>query len=723
MPAPRPNAASPLPPLPETMPPAPDPGFPGGYADAAQGPGGEGSPGANDGVINPIRIPPHFILRSLRAGCWLINYTPTGSRTLSYDGTMRIETTAQGRTSSGDLSQRPIIPISLNPLRTILGAGPSPAGGIPILSRLRYRYYVRVTQLLEHFTTGGSFPLGFELHRFTAATGAWALDGAFTATMTWIAAPSGYPAANSYLEGDVRNTAGAVVGRLKMGWVSPRLRRVSVEIDAVAGSERPQDNGTGIGWAQVFDAVNWEGNVVYSDTNVAEPSGAAWSDAEMHAAMLARRDAVSLDSQWRYHILAVKTIDSTPRGIMYDAGGTDSNNVPREGVGIATNWTIPNTAEWGQVRGQRFGATPSVFFRTAVHELGHAFGLYHNTIDNGFMNTTDVIAANATASQPFPTNISWAYAANDLKRLRHFPDIFVRPGGTAFGTASSTAPLITPDDEDVTITGLELRVTPLLGEAPIGAPIRVKLQLANIDDAPIATPATLSLKSEFVRGWVTDPSGVIRSFSSMVRCIEERPMRVLEPGETVEHDMTLMRGAEGALFPAGGLFTITAEVRWEAEDGGDAIVRGETTVLVTGAQNAGHAAAAHTVLATPDAHVVLVVGGDHLEEGIAAIQTGVADKVLRPHFAAIEAKRLVGLDRAGAAKKGAARNAKAAVSGLLDETSVMSESELVKLAKLMAPGTRSAVKGEARKDMVESLKQRAEHMQLDEEGKEALAEL
>ena len=53
--------------------------------------------------------------------------------------------------------------------------------------------------------------------------------------------------------------------------------------------------------------------------------------------MLARRNPISLDTEWRYHILAVKLIDSTPRGIMYDAGGTDSNNVPREG------WASPPT--------------------------------------------------------------------------------------------------------------------------------------------------------------------------------------------------------------------------------------------------------------------------------------------------------------------------------------------------------------------------------------------
>ncbi len=669
-----------VPPLPNTLPDAFDSGETGGEADR-QGPAAD----------LPIAAPILSRIRSVRAGCWLLSYAPTASPLTRYDGTMRVEAVPGGRTASGDLYQRPMAVISPFPLRTIPGAPPSPSAGIPIFARSRYRFYMRVTQILEQFTFGNSFQLGFQLHRFTPATGAWALDGTYTAQMTWIAAPAGYPSASSYLEGDVKNAAGAITGRLKMGWLSARLRKITVEIDAVSGCEQPLNNGAGTGWAQVFDTLNWEAAVAVSNTNVAEPSGAGWSDAEMHAAMLARRDAVSLDSSWHYHILAVKTIDSTPRGIMYDAGGTDSNKVPREGVGISTNWTIPNTAEWGLVKGQRFGAAPAPFFRTAVHELGHALGLYHNTVDNGFMNTTDVIAASATPATPFPNNIVWAYAPDDLKRLRHYPDVYVRPGGTAFGTASSAAPPITPTDEEMEVPNLELRVIPLLGETPIGAPVRVRLELVNIGRDVIETPASLSLKSEFVRGWVSDSAGAVRSFMPLMRCLEEHPMRALGAGESVTADLTLLRGGQGALFPSSGLFTITAEVRWEAGNA-EAIVRGEASLLVTGAENPAHAAAAHKVLATPDAHLVLVLGGDHLHEGMEAIQAAVGDGVLAPHYAVIEAKRVAGLKRRGV--KGQANQDR--VDRLVDENSVMSESEVVKLAQLVRANTKEAERGAVR---------------------------
>jgi hypothetical protein len=161
---------------------------------------------------------------------------------------------------------------------------------------------------------------------------------------------------------------------------------------------------------------------------VAEPSGTSWNNAEAHAAMLERRDASNLDAEWRYHVLCVRRLDATERGIMYDASGGDSNNIPREGCVIASHWMIPETPAYGNVQGVRFGTATGPYFRTAVHETGHAMGLYHNTADNCFMNTTDQIAENSLAagSAAFPDNIQWSYNGEDAKRLRHMPDIYVR---------------------------------------------------------------------------------------------------------------------------------------------------------------------------------------------------------------------------------------------------------------------------------------------------------
>jgi hypothetical protein len=665
-----PNPEGALPPLPNPVSPFPDAPLP--------------QPGPQP---LPSPVPP-IPLKSVRCGCYLINYSPNGSPLVRYDGTLRVECHSNGRTASGDLYQRRIIflppqpPFPPGPPGPVVLPGPNPAAGIPMLARSRYRYYLRVTQILEQFTVGNSFTLGFEMYRF-AAPNTWTNEGAFTARMVWIPAPAGYPSSGDFLAGNVKNSAGAVVGRLTMGWVSEHLRKITVEIDRVSASESPLNNGSGVDWKNVFDGVGWDVTIDESDTNVAEPSGDSWSDAEMHQALLARRDATDLDAEWRYHVLAVRLIDSTPRGIMYDAGATDSNNVPREGVGIASHWVIPDEDLWGLVRGMRFGTAAAPYFRTAVHELGHAHGLFHNTVDNGFMNTTDVIASSGTATTPFPNNILWSFAPDDQKRLRHYPDVFVRPGGTAFGTASTTTPPITPTDVAVEIDGLELRVSPWLESIPYGAPVRVNVELVNTSSESMFAPSTLGMKSGLVRGTVVDPSGTIRTFSPLVLCVEENPVGTLDAGQSIVDSITLLRGGQGPLFPSSGVYRITVEVHW-GNGGAEAIVTGETSIIVTPAVDEAHSEAALKVLSAPDALLTLVLGGDHLTDGIEAIQSAVDNPVLRPHFAYIEAKRL--------AKPFWGREADPeAASELIDESTVMSPAEIEKAARLAeAQGADSA---------------------------------
>ena len=633
----------------------------------------------SDLTVAPL-IPIRF--RSLIYGCYLLNYKPVNAPFyLTYDGTLRVEDSAGGRSASGDLYSRPysFVPHFPLPGFPVLGSPPNPAGGIPIFATKRYRYYLRVTSILEGFTVSGSFTLGLDMRRYTppasgTGAGTWTTEAPVTAQMFWTTAPAGYPSPSQYLKGEVKNAAGTVMGSLTMGWVSKYLRRATVEIDTVAGSESPLNNGAGVSWTSAFAEVGWEITVTDSDHNVVQPSGASWSDAEMHAAMLARRSVSSLDKEWRYHVLAVKNIDSTPRGIMYDSGATDSNKVSREGIGISTHWMIPNTAEWGLSAGQRFGAAKKPFFRTAIHEIGHAMGLYHNTVDLGFMNTTDVIAASATSANPFPNNIKWSFAGNDQRSLRHYPDIYVRPGGTAFGSASPSSPPLSPLDSEVEAAGLTLTVTPLLTALPIGAPARVHLKLTNESGFTMTLPADLSLKSGVVSGKVIDSAGNVRTFKPLILFVDDHDHADVEPGGSIESDLTLLRGAEGSLFPAPGFYQIMVDVALEG-DGYTQFVSGSGNIMVTAATTESHANAALKVLTTPDILLTLAIGGDHIEEGIEAVQVALEDEVLRPHYAYIEAKRQ--------GQRFNAREANAdAVADLITNDTVMSPSEEAKANRI-----------------------------------------
>jgi hypothetical protein len=328
-------------------------------------------------------------------------------------------------------------------------------------------------------------------------------------------------------------------------------------------------------------------------------------------------------------------------------------------------------------------------------------GLYHNTVDNGYMNTTPDIAASAPPANPFPNNIKWTYAPDDQKRLRHMPDVYVRPGGTPFGTSYATTP-ISPTDLRVAVEALRLEVAPLLASVPLGAPVRVNLTLTNVSDAPTEAPASLSLASGFIKGQVTDPSGTTRTFSPLVLCMDEHPMTVLQPGESLRNSLTLLRGGQGPLFPAPGLYTIQVEATWDVQRL-EAAVIGETNTMVTSAVDADHASAALHVLSTPDALLSVVIGGDHLVEGNAAIQATLDNPVLRPHFAYLEAKRQARRFRQRKPDFVAAAN-------LIDEQTVLSPAEAKKVVQM----AKDAV-GNAGSRMARTLKARAAKQDVGEE--------
>ncbi len=201
-------------------------------------------------------------------------------------------------------------------------------------------------------------------------------------------------------------------------------------------------------------------------------------------------------------------------------------------------------------------------------------------------------------------------------------------------------PPITTDDE-IEVSELKLEVTALLGEVPLGAPVRVDVKLTNTGEIPMLAPRDVGLRSACMTGFVQDASGRVRTFRPLVHCMDSIDTAVLEAGESITGSMTLLRGAEGALFPSSGVSQIIIKSTWDVGDGSvQATVTGKTTVFITDAHESKHAAAAHKILTTPDAHLVLVLGGDYLEEGVEAIQQAVEDKTLGPHYAAIEAKRL-----------------------------------------------------------------------------------
>jgi hypothetical protein len=310
------------------------------------------APAAYPPLPDPVPTPPRKTPTAtpLPDGCYLLEYTPAAEATAVYDGTFRVETKTARLIASGDLYQR-----------NAAGSAPDPACGIPIFPVQAYRHYVRLIQLFE---VDHGFDLAFELHPLKRETvvepsGETIITAAFEAPVVAFAARMAPLSPGSRFAGDVTGSDGTAAGTLSLTWVSPYLRRATIEMDRVAGCELPLDNGEGENWRTIFDKVGWDITLRISDSDIEEPDGGFWSGAEAHATMLARRDVPNLDNEWRYYLLAVRKIEallpsSDPaigeRGYMFDEKGADTDKLPREGLVVASDWPIPDQPMWGLVQ-------------------------------------------------------------------------------------------------------------------------------------------------------------------------------------------------------------------------------------------------------------------------------------------------------------------------------------------------------------------------------------
>ncbi|HUL51256.1 MAG TPA: matrixin family metalloprotease, partial [Candidatus Nitrosotalea sp.] len=384
------------------------------------------------------------------------------------------------------------------------------------------------------------------------------------------------------------------------------------------------------------------------------------------------------------------------------------------------------------------------YFRVAVHEIGHAMGLGHNFKDDGFMNTTDSIAEDAVAavgkakqaadsertkaekskivqilktlteavqtgssSKPgvdfyklslvkdkvdsleapepdvkndkFPGQIILNFHRDDLNRLRFGADVTVRPGTTF----EDYGPLFADDAVPCT-GGLQLEVSSLLDAVPLGAPARIQMRLKNAsDNAKVKAPKSLSLKNGTVSGRVSDPDGNERTFWPVKVCLEDDSVEELLPGASSIHSITLLRGAQKALFPMEGPHQVKIRAVWE-QDGTRVFLEEETTVQITPPADDAHRAAAFKVISTPDTLLSLAIGGEHLVEGNAAIDAAIDNPTLKPHFAMVQAKRLLTSKPPAMISKSPYTDDVAKACALVDESTVLSFVEIERLMELLS---------------------------------------
>jgi len=620
-------------------------------------------------------------LLALRSGCYLIKCRlhdpdePGG--TVPYCGTLRNEVSAQGMVASGDL----YLHKDLDP--------PVPSHGIPIFSIANYRYYLRATEL----TILDSEPDGFEvaLECFSYRSRAWwRQERDFRALLRRLPAPPDFPSAEDYFQGELFDEDGNLTGEITMGWVSEMLRRASIDLGSVDSNVKsppltithPRINED-IGWRDIFAAVGWDvsvrgpelrnGSSASGEEDDSSVEGKIWTSSELHAEFAKWRPAKSdlLDREWRYLLLCVPRLESSYRGLMFDTSiGGSGNRRPREGAALAANAKFEKE-RWGEKYGEKkLYQCPQLYFRTAIHELGHAMGLVHTAKQarhNGFMARLDDIRERYLKSErpgedELLETLEWAFAPHDAWRLKHFPDYTVRPGGQPFNRkwkerlSRSHDTADGPEPRPSELPGpLHFRVRPSPGReiVPLGAPVRIELSLENNLKAPVIV-SPLKLAAGHLTVGVVGPDGRARGVLPLIHGLEGDG-DLLEPkGEDESkkrHSLTLLHGEDGPLFPMPGLYWIRIEWDGLLQIELDGLPQGESLrlqdrcpVLVQDANDEDHALAALDILSNPETLSVLAIGGSRFQAEDSINHTIKTSDVLRPHYQFIMVEYHIYLD-------------------------------------------------------------------------------
>jgi len=589
---------------------------------------------------------------------------------LHYDGTLRVQHLDQNKNpvakdgeyllASGDLYARHVDSVRANESR--------PPNGIPIFPRKDYRYYLCLKDIPDGSVSQTGFSLILESHAFVRETERWDFKGDFRADMKWTFPPPDYPF--DYLEGDVFETTGKRNGRVTMAWVSDYLRRAIIQIDMQPGVDRPSGDDD-YNWEKVFKEADWRVEAVPLENTMAQPRKQIWTQGELAEQLPALCRSGDLDAVWSYYLLCVDKIDRVERGITYYFGLEDDPDQNFREVAVLAGDYEFRRPLWGSVHGT-LQANKLLYFRVAVHEIGHAMSLEHNTADNGFMNTTEQLALDAkgTFSENTPRYSFWL---GDQQRLRHWPDIIVRPGTLIDSQRlpATTVPVFPANgiDDKPTLQALEkglkgisftISTLPGWNEVPVGAPVRLRLELGCIPGwPPISVPNKLSLKSGYITVTVVGPDSSVRGFSALLNHMDAAALEPLaqpekeadsttslhdpsrgSPTKTKSGSITLLHDDGGnPLFPHTGKYEVKVQLLWRPGRT-DVQIEKEATLLIAPVEDQDHCDAARAVLDTPDFLLVLALADDSSGQAIEALRLALRSKTLRPHFAFINFKLL-----------------------------------------------------------------------------------
>jgi len=353
------------------------------------------------------------------------------------------------------------------------------------------------------------------------------------------------------------------------------LRRVVIETDRVSDVSTPTFNTYNTGSLpsggparnlSVVSAYAEAGiEMVASPGSIVNIAGAGanhtWSDAELHASMVAHFSKYKNAPQWAVYQLVCQSHDLGPGlyGIMFDQLG-----LQRQGCAVFHQGIGGTTAD--KLRLQAY---------TYVHELGHCFNLLHSW-QKSLANPPGVNRPAALSWMNYPWNYPGGAAAfwsafpfqfdnPELTHLRHGFRNHVIMGGDPFGTHSA---LIDPQavaDPVRDDSGFRLEINTHRPNYVLGEPVILELALSVTDRRGKVAHPHLHPKASMTSLAICKPNGDVIAYEPYIDHLMDSQPRFLADGEVIEESAYIGYGAGGLYFDRPGTYKLRAI--YQAPDG------------------------------------------------------------------------------------------------------------------------------------------------------------
>ena len=356
---------------------------------------------------------------------------------------------------------------------------------------------------------------------------------------------------------------------LSATWISSAMRVLGIEVDleqALNVLPSYDFNGRTVTVDSCLEDAGFEISRVGERDMIPFAPSQGWDLSQLYGLMTTFADIPLTRQAWALNLMLLSESDRPGlSGIMFDSGGVESGDLPRQGAAVFQNTIMNHPA--GLAR---------KMIQTSVHELGHALNLAHrferevNRADSTSFMNYDWRYRGGGQSTSFWNDFQFTFDDDELRFLRHAPWPNVVPGGAGFRTIrywSEGGGGYSPYRQEIPTTDLSLSLeAPGDGIYAFAQPVTMTVNLTNNTSQPMDLPRFLldpkgSYLQVSTRKLDSGPTADAAPFHPIAERYYDMPEAVADvvpSGGVMSDNLNLTFGATGFSFAQPGTYEVSA---------------------------------------------------------------------------------------------------------------------------------------------------------------------